>query len=276
MLSREYADKFPNFAADISDSGSAEATFSKIYGKTLADVQKDLDKYYHARTLNAVAFKARFEKIELAPARAATDLETGLSLAKLAALIGHTDDARNRLVQLANEHKESYAVEEALAYLEWRKQDFDAARKHFQLAVDRGTTSWKTYWDYARIMGTGSDAAESRLLVLQKTLELNPGLVDAQLMMGQQAYALRRYSAALIALRDIKKIDPERAAEMFLMMAYSSMELKLEDSAKQYAEQAQKYAREPNQVQGAERLLEYFRQKAAPTPRPTPAPALAP
>jgi hypothetical protein len=36
MLSREYADKFPNFATEISDSGSAEAVFSKVYGKTLA------------------------------------------------------------------------------------------------------------------------------------------------------------------------------------------------------------------------------------------------
>jgi hypothetical protein len=36
MLSRDYADKFPNFATEISDSGSEEAVFSKVYGKTLA------------------------------------------------------------------------------------------------------------------------------------------------------------------------------------------------------------------------------------------------
>ena len=66
-----------------------------------------------------MVFKTGFEKIAIGETRAATELEIGVTLAKLTGLLGRTDEAITRFDRLAAEHKDSFEVEEALAHLEW-------------------------------------------------------------------------------------------------------------------------------------------------------------
>jgi tetratricopeptide (TPR) repeat protein len=129
--------------------------------------------------------------------------------------------------------------------------------------VDRGAASWKTYWDYARLLGTRSDHGAERLQALRKTVDLNPDLQDAQLMLGQELYRQHSYAQALITLRTIKNIDAERAAPLFLMMGYSAAELGNTAEAKRDAEQARKYAREPELIASAAQLSQYLENQAA-------------
>ena len=263
-LSTGYRDKFPAFAAQVSASGSTEQAFTQVYGKSLAQVQKDLDAYYHSNSLNGVAFKTQFEKFAIGKLEPAGDLEIGLTLAKLVALNGRFDEAASRLGELATAHRDSYEVDEGLAYLEWRKGNVQAARQHFQRATERGTKNWKTYWDYARLLG-GDDSKES-IAALRKTLELNPDLMEARMMLGSELYRSGVYAQALITLRELKNVPPERAATVYLILAYCAMQLKMENDAKQFAEQALKYASKPGESESARQVLAYLNHKGPDVP----------
>ncbi len=275
-LGDNYRDKFSTFVAQLSASGSAEDSFAKVYGKTLAQIQTDLNAYYRSSSLKGVLFKTRFEKIDVGTLQPAGELEVELTLAKLVGLAGHLDEAVRRLNELSAAHKDSYEVEEALAYFDWRKGNLESARQHFQLAIDRGATSWKTYWDFVRLPGTAGQDPEKTVEALSKAVELNPNLDEARLMLGSELYQLRRYSAALIALRAIKHVDAQRAPTLFLLMAYSAMQLKMEKDAQGYAEQAAKYAKQPSDTAGAQQLLDYLQRKDAPVRQPAVSASLRP
>jgi Flp pilus assembly protein TadD len=268
VLSPQYKDKFSSFVIQLSGSRSAEAAFSAVYGKSLAEVNKDLNSYFRQSTISGVLFKEGFRKIEIAPAQPATDLGVGLTLARLVSLLGRQEEAAGRLRELSAAHKDSYEVEEALAYTEWRNGNSSAAIEHFRLAVGGGATSWKTNWDYARLLTGRPDAGEQQLQALRTALESKPDLVEARLMLGSELYRKRRYAQALIELRQVKSIDPEQAPALFLTMAYSAVEIKLDDEAKRYAEQAKKYARTPSEISDSEKLMQFLQQKNAPAVMP--------
>jgi len=263
-LEPRYREKFPAFAAQLSGSGSTEEAFSRVYGMTLAQVQTELNAYYRSDRLTGELFNTKFEKFQSAPMQPATELETGLTLAKLVLLTGHTEEAASRLNSLAAGHKDSYEVEEALAHLEWRKGNLEGAHRHFEAAIQRGATSWKTYWDYARLPSDEKNGEETKISALRKAIELKSDLTEARLMLGSELYRINRYAQALIELRQVKKIDEERAPMVFLLMAYSAMQMKMEKDAEGYAEQALKYARQPSDTASAQRLLSYIRDKDAP------------
>jgi len=118
---------------------------------------------------------------------------------------------------------------------------------------------------------------------LRKALELNPGLTEARLMLGNELYQSRSYAQALITLREVRNIQGDRAASVFLVMAECALQLKMEDDARKYAQEAQKYARQPFEIDRAQRLMAYLNrndsvaspeaaappQAAADTGRPT-------
>lgn len=263
MLGDGYADKFSTFVNVLSASGSSQVAFSDVYGKTLPEIEKEMNAYFRQSTIGGVAYNTGFQKVEVGKAQSPTELEIDLTLAKLVELLGRSQEAEKRMEQLAATHRDAYEVDEALAYLEWRKGDRAAAVRHFQLALAHGATSWKTYWDYARSLASGEGDREPLLPTLRKTLELKPDLTDARLLLGQELHRTHQYAEALAELRQIKSVDPERAAVMYLAMAHLALELKQESDARQYAEEAKKYAQEPNEVSGAEKLLEYLQQNNA-------------
>jgi hypothetical protein len=53
----------------------------------------------------------------------------------------------------------------------------------------------------------------------------------------------------------------ERAATVYLILAHSALQIKLEDEARGYAEQAQKYASKPGELESAKQLLVYLNHK---------------
>ena len=276
VLGNGYRNQFSAFAAQLSSSGSTEDAFFRVYGKTVPQVQADLDAYYHSNSLTGVLFKTQFEKITVGELQPATDLEIGLTLAKLVGLTGHPEDATRRLDALASAHPDDYQVEESLAYLEWRKGNLNAARQHFQRASEHGATSWKTYWDYARLLGAEPGKTEETVVALRQALHFNPGLTDAQLMLGSELYQTKSYAQALVAFRQVKQVDAKQASRMFLMMAFSALQLKMNEDAKRYAVQAMQYAQQPSETDSAQRLIQYLDQSKTGPPPATVAVAAAP
>jgi tetratricopeptide (TPR) repeat protein len=265
MLGKDYKDGFSKFVAVLHESESAEKAFAAAYKKKLWEVELDLHKYYSANSVTAILFKTRFEKIQIEPAQPASEVEVEITLAKLVFLLRRYDEATERFSRLAKAHSNSAEIEEALAYLSWQRDDRDKALTHFAKAIDLGAKDWKTLWDYARLLGPQQDS-QAYLAALRKTLEVKPDLVDARLALGSELARQRSWAQALICLREVKHIEPERAPELFLLLAYSAMNLGRNDEAKGFAADARKYARDDRQRQDADRLTAYLerRPEAAP------------
>jgi hypothetical protein len=96
------------------------------------------------------------------------------------------------------------------------------------------------------------------LPILRKTVELQPALDEARLMLGHALYQEGTFIQALIALRQVKVIEPDRAAQLFGMMAYAAYRSNLEKDAKGYAEQSLQYAKTADEKLAAQRLLDYL------------------
>ncbi len=192
-----------------------------------------------------------------------------MTLAKLTMLLGRADEAAERLSALKKEHPGNFEIEESLAYNAWRKGDLDTARTHFDAALDCGATNWKTNWDYARLAQGDESRSVKRASALRKTIELNPDLVDARILLGNDLYRQGSYVQALVTLRQIKRVEPEQAASVFLMMAHCAVEAQLKPEAKRYIDEARKYATKQADISGVERMQAYFegRDRVAPAPQ---------
>jgi tetratricopeptide (TPR) repeat protein len=211
--------------------------------------------------LNGVLFDVKLQKMTVSDPRAATDLETGLTLAKLIALLRRRDEARSRYGELAKAYPDNWEIYEGLAHLYWREGDNAQAKENFRRAVNLNPPSWKTYWDYARF----AHGDEGTVEALRNALKLNPELGEARLMLGFELYNARQFQQAYDVLAEIKQVTPDRAPHFFLMKAFSALEIGKKPEARGAAESAKKYARTPDETIQANRLIDYLDNKPAAT-----------
>ena len=254
MLGEPYARQFGQFAQEVSNSGSSEGAFQKIYGKGLAEVERELQAYYRSQSLKGVLYDAKLQKIEVAEATAPTELETELTLTKLVALLGRRDEAMKRYRALAKTYPDQWEIHEGIGHLYWRAGDKTKAKESLRRAVELKSPSWKTYWDYARL-GHGE---ESVIDALTKALDLNPGLSEARMLLGVEYNNAHRYQEAYDTFSTIKDVTPDRAVPFYLAKAYCAMQLSKKSEARSAAEMAKKYAKDPAELAKAQEYIDFL------------------
>ncbi|MEJ7606458.1 MAG: hypothetical protein WKF37_09350 [Bryobacteraceae bacterium] len=148
-------------------------------------------------------------------------------------------------------------AEQALGHLYWRQNRMDEAVSHFSKAVALKPEGWQVYWDFARLAHNSAPASEI-LAALDRTVSLNPELIDARMMLGFEQYRAKRYGSAFVTLRGLKQMKPEHAAQVFLAMAHSAIRLNRVEDAKLNAAKAKKYAKNAADETSAEQLLVYL------------------
>ena len=185
MLGEGYADKFDAFVKRLSDSGSTQVAFSEVYGKSLADVQAAMNTYFRQSSIGAAGYASTLRSAEIGPARPATEMESGLTLAKLSSLLGRFPEAKARLDALAVKNPDNYEIDEARAYLAWRSNARAEAVRNFQAAIAHGTPGWKTQWDFARLLEVTKEDRALQTDVLRAVVAKNPDLDDARLLLAR-------------------------------------------------------------------------------------------
>jgi tetratricopeptide (TPR) repeat protein len=257
MLHADYKELFPKFVLALHECRSAEQAFQTVYGKKVWEIEVDLRAYHRSDSLTGLLYKTRFEKVKLDPAEPAGEVDVEVTLAKLTALMRRYDEAKERFIRLAEAHPNHPQIHEALAHLYWRQGARDLAAQHFGQAIRYGATSWKTHWDYARLLGPEADA-KAYLEALQKVVALRPDLLDARFALGSALMRQRMWGVAFVTLREVKNIHPERAPDLLLMLAHCALNLDKSDEAKKYVLEAQKWAKQPRHVDQVEKLIAYL------------------
>lgn len=273
MLGDGYAGRFPRFLERVSATGSSQAAFAEVYGKTVAEMERAMNTYFRQSAMGGAAYTAALPKFEIGQARPASEAEVGVTLANLSAHLGRREEARKRLEKLADAYPGNPRIEGSLANLEARNGERDAALGHYRAALAHGASGWRMYWDYARLLDAMGGEPEARLQALADALERKPDLTEARLLIGRNLDAAGRHSEALAELQQVKKVEPQHAVALYMEMAYVAFELKRETEARQYAEEAGKAARTPEESAAVDQLLRRLQQNAAEKRRTRPQPA---
>jgi tetratricopeptide (TPR) repeat protein len=271
MLHDAYSRQFGKFTLDVSTSGSSEGAFQRVYGKSLVEIDKDLQAYYRSTSLKGVLFDVKMQKIQLSAGQPATELETSLTLAKLTALLHRGDEAASRYAEIAKANPDNWQVQEAIGHLHWQQGDLGKAKDGLRRAVALKSTSWKTYWDYARLAQDEPDVADT----LRTALRMNPELSEARLMLGYTLYKNRKYKEAYETLAEIRQVTPDRAPSFFLMKAFSAMEIGKKAEAKSAAEMAKKYSKSAVEISQADNLIEFIDRPVVSSEERAAAPSVA-
>jgi hypothetical protein len=80
-------------------------------------------------------------------------------------------------------------------------------------------------------------------------------------MLGYELYRIRDFKAAFDVLSTIRQVTPDRAPQLFLMLAFSSIEIGNKPEARKAAEMAKKYAKSPEDISQAERVIQFVDYK---------------
>ena len=272
-LSSDYWKRFPDFLAAIKPGSSQASVFQQVYGKSLAQVRTDLERYMRGDRFNGQYVDVTLEKSAESPEiRPASPLESGLALADLLAGTRKREEAKAAYESLARANPKDPEIELAMAYLAWMGSDHEEVKRHFARAIELGTTNAKVHFDYAMML-QGQEGKDPEIMaLLRKAVELKPDLVEAHYMLGFYASNAGRFGEAVVHLREVKKLEKDQALPYFRTLAFAFYKLGQPEEAKKNAESALKFATEPKDIERAKEFLAFLtqapsKQAAPPTDR---------
>jgi tetratricopeptide (TPR) repeat protein len=255
MLGDGYAAKFSTFLETISATDSEQIAFSQVYGKSLNEIDRDMRSYFGTSAMGTASFHTETHRAATGPMAAATDVEIGLTLAKILAVTARPAEGMARLHLLAAKHKDNIDVAVAAAFLEWRIGEEDQALAHLRSIVGRPEAGWKAWWDYAQLLAADGSNRAAEMEALVKVVESKPDLAVARIRLGSLLLEAGKPAEALTQLKQIKEVASQDEGEMYVAMAYAALATGQAAQAKQYAEEAGKRPLRPDEQKRLQQIL---------------------
>lgn len=254
-FSPEYQAGMPNLLAMLAAGEDPARTFQQAFGKSPSTVKSDLASYIRQDRFIGVRFEAapvpRPAKIEGTPI---ADLESTLLLSDLLVHIQRSEQADAMLQKLAGKFPDRADVSQAIGDAAVRRDDFKAAKQHYERAIELGSRSGRLRYDYAllqRELGIGEAAIVSSL---EEALRLEPKLFDAHYLLGYMKLKAETPADAVPYLRTASDLRPLRwAVWEHLALALHGAGNKSE--AKAAALKARKLATSPEDIARTEATL---------------------
>lgn len=270
-LSAEYRPQFGKFFLAILNGTSSVNAFQTVYGKTPAQVDKDLQAYFQSDRFFAGLFDEPLAgKVEIAPAEAASELEVEMLLANLIARPATQAKAKARYEALISRFPESPEPHAGLGYLEWRAGRRDAARAQFAEAMKLGSENRRLLWDLAKL--AQDDAAVSSAAA-ERLLTLDPGHIDAKIMLAFHWLKSGKNKEAYTILDGVKQVSEKQAKNYLTALGHAADRIGNHERALAAAQHLLRLAADTNSRIEASQFVDYLTKKkelekllAAPAP----------
>jgi tetratricopeptide (TPR) repeat protein len=265
-LSPSYGSRFSNFLLAVATGTPTPYAFQKVYGKTISEVAKDASNYIRQSSVHAALYNVTLQKTDLDTQVAElSDFQIGLALADLLGSRAETaQEAHQRLLELERQYQQSPDIEESLGYLAWQQNNIPETRKHFALAVDKGSKNVQMIYQYAVLDYSSGAPPKEVMAVLQKLIAVEPDNADAELLLANVEIGQHQYGAALSSISGIHTIKPEQAYNFFTIAAFCKANLHDPDGARRSAQRALQYAKTPSDRQQIDNLLNLLDQSNRP------------
>jgi tetratricopeptide (TPR) repeat protein len=260
-LSPEYRPNFNRFLMALASGLPAAMAFSQVYGKTIGEVQKDLQNYMKGTHFNAMVFDIKLEESPEEPkVQPATPLDSGVVLADLLGLTGKHEQAKESYESLAKAYPRSWEVEAGLAELASRDRRAAEACRHFARAVELGGNNPQLYYHYSLAVRAAGQPDTAAIPLLKKAVALNPEFAEARQFLAFCLLQDGKYQDAVDNFKQVKHIKAIQAFSYYHALSYAYYKLGKWDDAQNAAEAARKYAREAQQIGTADEMLKDLRE----------------
>lgn len=265
MLGDGYRAKFSTFLETISASGSEQTAFSQVYGKSLSEIERDLQNYFDTPAMGKVSFHVEANRAAIGPVKTASDVEIGLMQAQILALTGRPAEGMARLHVLEISHPDNTDVAVGAASLEWRIGEVETAAQHFQSILSHADAGWRAWWEYAMVLDAQGGNRATEMAALHKVVEANPSLAVARIRLGTLLLSAGEPAEALSQLKLIGEVAAQNAGTMYLAMALAARATGQTAEARQYAEKAGTSQLRPDERAQLQQLVAAFDRVPAPT-----------
>jgi tetratricopeptide (TPR) repeat protein len=264
FLSDDYRPNFSKFVALLAEQKSLADALMQAYGKTVRQVDTDVQRYLKTERLYSAAFDIKLTKSEEEAASAPVDaVEADVVTADLLAAMNRRDEAKTAYARLSKAGADRPEIEEALAYMAWQSSGEEAALPHFEKAFKLGIRDPQVCYHFGVLAQNAGRPASEVVKILGKAVELKPDFLDAQLALGAARINAKDYAGAIADLTRIKRIDPDKAPRLFSALAYAYALAGAMDDARKNAELTRKWAKTPEDIARADDMLRYIDSRKA-------------
>ncbi len=234
---------------DLMEAGqSSEASLQQAFGKSVADVQRDLSVYFHTDYHHHLDASVKLDEKAGKPDVQPVDTwDADLVLADIMATSQRKAEmARTMLTQLMTEQPKRPEPPAMMAELALREGHGDEARGFYAKAAELGDTNPEMYYRYAMLLWSRSANGDDDVIkALRKAVELNPGYIDAHLRLGLALLDHSDYKGSLAELKQIHGIKSSNAFTYFHAVAYANYRLGDAEMARAALERAKQFASLP-------------------------------
>jgi Tfp pilus assembly protein PilF len=254
-LSAEYGPKSGQLLRSFAAGEESAAALLKIYGRSVEQIEKDLQGYLRGTTFRGVLVPAKLEKSSgEVPVEPLPDFDAQLVLADLLYSPGKEQAAAQaaleRLVQQDPKRSEPYR---GLGYIASSQGRREEATQQFGKAYERGDRDPRLLWDYGRLLL--SNHGDEAIGVLSALLTQDAERMEVRLELADAQVRAHQAKEALETIRPIRKVTPAEAPRLFRIAAYAYLLNGDPKSAEESAKRALDFAKTDEDRAVAEQLV---------------------
>ena len=227
----EYRPKFGQFMKTVSGGTDSVQALMQVYGRSVAQVETDLQAYLRGTSFQGALVTAKLEKASgEMPAEPLGEFDSGVVLTELLERPRNEAAAHAAWERLAQEEPKRPDPYRGLGYLAWRDGKASEALTQFGKAFERGEREPKFLWDYGRLLERwrGEDAIN----VFRELLSLDDARVEVRMELSETQLRANHPVAALATLAPIQKVTSENSARFFRIAVYAQLQAgNLKDAA---------------------------------------------
>jgi Tfp pilus assembly protein PilF len=256
-LSRGYAHNFVQLSQMISNGAPSQEAIEKVYGKSLAEVEKDLRAYLQTGRFQAPLFPVKLRaSSERATAGELSSFDREMAFYDLSDNTRNETESVRKLEELISQDPRHPDPHVALAYLKWRTQDQREAVAQFAKAIELGSTNPGVLYDYGRL--AISTDPEGAMRALRRLLEDQPDRRDVRLALAEAQLLAKDATSARETLAPIRSVSAEDAPWFFRLMAYVTAEMGDRAEARNAARRWKENSKDDLNRTGADQFLSYL------------------
>jgi Flp pilus assembly protein TadD len=262
VLTNEYRPGFSKLLEMINAGTPTEEALDKAYGKSIEQVDKELQAYLRGTHFQGAYFAQKLEKTtDEITAEPAAPFDVKLVLADLLNRPGKQKETRAAFEELIKDDPKRPEPFAALGYMAWRAGDNEEAVRDFGKAFELGGRDRAMLWDYGRMLRARNQAEAIR--VLTELVAREPLRTDARMELAAEQLTAKDPGAALVTLRPVTKVTPEEAPRLFGIMAHAQLDLQQWSDARASADRLAKVARTDEDKFQAEQIWKYLEGRAS-------------
>ena len=263
-FSKPYAEGIDRFLDAVGRGEPSESALERIYGKPLADIQKDLNAYVHSDKFNEGVIKAKLGDTDFDPVVTDADpTEITLILAEVQYGGPKHEDSVSTLRSLCLVGHGNLRACETLAWLSLAQHPQEAVDP-FRRALELKTQDAVLCREFAARLGqAGSDA--DAIAALRRAAEIAPENSDTEERLAAYAMLHKDYAEAFLRLRLVKKLDKSHAFAYYKALAFSAYQIGKVEEAKTAAARVRQYASNAQEQAIGEQLWSYVNGSGIPS-----------